>query len=83
METDKFLDNLRTPESYEQYAQNVEARNPAAAAAARAKRLRLLAAEHEADSAVVTEGLQAVYAYEGAMSRDRRRKVRASRTWQK
>ena len=77
MDNFDFLDKLLTPESCEQYARNVEARNPAAAAAARAKRLKLLAGEHEAESLVVTEGLQAVYAYQEA------RKGRANRTWQK
>jgi hypothetical protein len=78
----EFLDKLETPESCEQYAKNVESRSPEQAAAARAKRIRLLAAKHGGDEAVVQEGYQAVYAFENASSKEKNRKVRASRTWQ-
>lgn len=84
MSDDDFLDKLQTPEGCEQFALNVEARKPLAAAAARAKRFRLLAGRHDdATTEVVVQGIQAVYAYEGALSRTRKKKVRASRTWQK
>ena len=77
-----FLDNLDTPERCDQYAKNVEARLPEHAAAARVKRIRLLAEKHGGEIAVVQEGYQAVYAFENASSKEKNRKVRASRTWQ-
>ncbi len=71
-----------TPESYEQFAINVQERSPERAQAARRKAIELRAEQHGAETAAEREALEAVYAYERMLWMVRGKKVRASRTWQ-
>lgn len=74
---------LQTPEECEQLAVNVEARGkPELALEARRLAIELRAAAHGAKTAAEREALEAVYAYERAMSALKDKKTRASRTWQ-
>ena len=74
---------LTTPEECEQLAVNVEARGkPELALEARRLAIELRAAAHGAKTAAEREALEAVYAYERAMSVLKGKKTRASRTWQ-
>jgi len=79
---DEIINKLQTPESCEQFARNVETRAPERAQLARTRAIELRAAAHGGTTAVEREALEAVYAYESAMSVGRARKFRASRTWQ-
>ena len=83
METEDRVAKLKTPEECEQFARNVEARGmPALARAARRRAVELRAAAHGAASDAEREALEAVYAYEGVLSRNHRgKKIRAARTW--
>jgi hypothetical protein len=74
---------LSTPEECEQFAINVEARGkPELAIEARRLAIELRAAAHGARTTAEREALEAVYAYERAMSVLKGKKTRASRTWQ-
>lgn len=74
---------LVTPEDCENYAVNVEARGkPELAAEARKLAIERRAAAHSASTQVEKEILEAVYAYERALSVENGKKTRASRTWQ-
>ena len=79
---DETVCRLRTPEECEQFIKNVQEQYPALALEARCRAVELRAAAHGAQTAVEREALQAVYAYEEVSSAKRRRKTRASRTWQ-
>ena len=80
---DERIAKLKTPEECEQFAINVEARgNRELALCARRRAVELRALQHNANSAAEREALEAVYAYEGVLSRNGRKKIRASRTWQ-
>jgi len=76
------LSKLTTPEECEQLALNVEKRDPRLARDARRKAVELRAAAYGAKSEVEREALEAIYAYEKALSEKRGKNVRASRTWQ-
>ena len=80
---DSIRRTLATPEECEQLAVNVEARGkPELALEARRLAIELRAAAHGAKTAAEREALEAVYAYERAMSVLKSKKTRASRTWQ-
>ena len=80
---DERIAKLKTPESCEQFAKNVEKMGqPEAALAARRKAIELKAAQHGAVTDAEREALEAVYAYERVLSLKRGKNVRASRTWQ-
>ena len=79
---DEVINKLQTPDSCEQFAVNVEKRAPARAQLARVRAVVLRAAAHGAGTAVEREALEAVYAYESAMSSRKGRRFHASRTWQ-
>ena len=79
---DERVSRLRTAEECEQFAWNVESRDPELAKAARRRAVEFLAAKHGAKGAAEEEALQAVYAYERVLSKERGKTVRATRTWQ-
>ena len=74
---DERVLRLNTPQDCEQFALNVADRLPGLAVAARRRGITLQAEAHGAASAPEREALEAVYAYERALSV----KTRASRTW--
>ena len=73
---------LKTYEECEEFARLMQQRAPELAIQARRKAIELRAAAHGAKTAIEREVLQAVYAYEEALSVKRGRRTRASRTWQ-
>jgi len=77
MEIPKFS----TPESYEQYALNVQKRAPELAQEARRKAIELRAATHGAETDVEREAYEAVYAYERMLLIKHGKKVPAAYTW--
>ena len=79
---DERVTRLRTPEECEQFALNVADRLPPLAREAHRRAVELRAAAHGATSTAEREALQAVYAYEKALSAQRGKTVRAARTWQ-
>src|SRR3954465_3765017 len=79
---DETIAKIKTPEGLEQFAQNVEAKSPRHAQAARRRAVELRAAAHGATTKAEREALEAVYAYERAQSMLRGKKFHASRTWQ-
>jgi len=79
---DERVARLGTPEECEQFILNAQDSMPDLARAARRRAVELEAAKHGAKSAVEREALEAVYAYERALSKKRGKKVRATRTWQ-
>ena len=80
---DERIAKLRTPKDCETYAINVEKRGkPELARAARRRAVELRALEHNAKSAAEREAFEAVYAYERVLSENKRKKIKASRTWQ-
>lgn len=79
---DETVRRLTTPEECEQYIINVQQKYPDHALEAARKAVELRAAAHNAQTAVERESLQAVYAYEKALSSKNGRKTIASRTWQ-
>ena len=78
---DERVLRLKTPQDCEQFALNVADRLPEFAVAARRRAITLHAEAHGAASAPEREALEAVYAYERALSAKNGRKTRASRTW--
>jgi hypothetical protein len=81
---DYRVERLRTPAECEIFAKNAIARNhPELALAAHRKAIDLQVSTHETSgSAVETEGLAAVYAYEALLTRRNGKKTRATATWQ-
>ena len=79
---DERVLRLKSPEDCEQFALNVGDRLPELALAARRRAITLQAEAHGAVSEAEREALEAVYAYERALSMNHGRKTRASRTWQ-
>jgi uncharacterized protein YecA (UPF0149 family) len=73
---------LKTPESCEQYAINIQERSPENAQAARRRAVELRAEKHHATTQADLEALQAVYAYERVLSEASGQKKHANRTWQ-
>ena len=64
------IPEFRTPESYEQYAINVEPRSPEKAQEARRMAVRLRAEQRGAANEAERECLEAVFAYEWTCSRN-------------
>lgn len=79
---DDVVAKLKTPESCEQFALNVQGHSPERAKAARRRAVELRAAAHGASTAAEREALEAIYAYERVLSVNRGKKIHASRTWQ-
>ena len=79
---DETVRQLETPEECEQFIKNVQKKYPALALEARHKAVELRAAKHGVQTTVEQELLEAVYAYEEALSAKKGRKTRAARTWQ-
>ena len=71
-----------SPERYEQYALNVEAKEPEKAQEARRQAVRMRAELKGAKTAAEMECLQAVFAYEWTLFKKHGKRQRASRTWQ-
>lgn len=77
-----IISKLKTPEECAIFEKNVLQRGqPDLAVAARKRALLLRAQTHGASTDVERECLEAVYAYEGVLSRKNGRNTRASRTW--
>ena len=79
---DETVRRLTTPKECEQYIKNVQKKYPALAIEARRKAVELRAAAHNAQTPAERESLQAVCAYEEALSAKNGRRTPASRTWQ-
>jgi hypothetical protein len=81
-ELDPRIARLKTPESCEQFARNVEVRGkPELALAARRRAIELRAQAHNAKSDAEREALEAIYAYERTLFVKHKKNVRATRTW--
>ena len=78
----EILANLETPEECEQFGINVAAKYPELALQATRRAVQLRALGKGANSVIEREALEAVFAYETVLSNSRRKKVRATRTWQ-
>src|SRR5437773_2510405 len=78
---DERVERLKTPEECEQFALNVRERLPELAEAAVRKAVELRAAKHGAKTPVEREALEAVYAYERVLSKQRGWYVPATYTW--
>ena len=80
---DYRVERLRTTAECETFAKNALARHhPELALQARRKAIDLQVSTHETGSAVETDGLAAVYAYEALLSRRNGKRTRATATWQ-
>lgn len=80
---DELILKLKTPEDCEQFAINVEKRGKSdLARAARRRAVELRALKHHAKTDAEREALEAVYAYENALSQGAGKRIRATRTWQ-
>ncbi len=79
---DPFILKLDSPERCEQYARNIQVRDPKNAEIALRRAVELRAEQYHATSPAERECVQAVYAYERAMWKQRGKPVKASRTWQ-
>jgi hypothetical protein len=78
---DERVARLKTPAECDAFIKNVHAAHPKLALEARLRAVQLRAAEHGAKTQAELEALEAVYAYEAALSRRNGKKTRASRTW--
>lgn len=78
---DERVARLKTPAECDAFIKNVQAAHPKLALEARLRAVHLRAAEHGAKTQAELEALEAVYAYEAALSRRNGKKTRASRTW--
>ena len=76
------IEQIKTPERCEQYARNVEARNPEMARIARRRAVELRAQKYGGATAAERDAVRAVCAYERARTEMKGRTVHASRTWQ-
>jgi hypothetical protein len=80
---DERVARLRTAEDCGQFAKNALERNrPDLAEEARKRAVELRAEAYGAKTQVERECLEAIYAYEQVLTAKKRRKVRASTTWQ-
>ncbi len=80
---DRRVARLKTLTECENLERNaLERGNPALATEARQRAVQIRATEHGANSAVERECLEAIYAYEQVLSQGKKRRARASRTWQ-
>jgi hypothetical protein len=75
---DNIIDQLRTPEECESFAQ----RCISLAKEARRRAIELRALAHGNTNVVETELLKVLYAYEEVLTTRNKRRTRASRTWQ-
>jgi hypothetical protein len=79
---DERINRLRTPEECEIFSKNVTERGfPELAARAGRRAVQLQAAAHEVQNEAERDGLEAVYAYERALSTARRKRTRATGAW--
>jgi len=81
VDDDDPIAKLRSPEGAKQFAANVARRDPELAKRATRRGVELQALAKGASSQVELECLEAVYAYELAMSQRDGKTKRASRTW--
>jgi hypothetical protein len=75
------IPKFQTPESYEQFAINVQERSPERARKAIAMAIDLRAEQYGAESQVERESLQAIFAYERMLFIKHGKRQRASYTW--
>lgn len=82
MTDDPFdIPKFRTPESYEQFAINVQEKSPERAKEARRRAIELRAELHGAKTQVEREALEAVFAYERMLFLKHGKQQRAAYTW--
>lgn len=80
---DEVIAKFKTPESCEQFALNVEGKQPERAREARRRAIELRAQQHGATTALERESLAAIYAYERTLFKKHGRHQRAAYTWRK
>jgi hypothetical protein len=80
-DNDDPISKLSSPAGCEQFAKNVEARNPDLAKAARVRAIRMLAGAMGAKTDAERESLEAVFAYEHTLFKKHGRAIKASYTW--
>ena len=78
---DPHVAKLTTPEECEQFVINVQDKHPDLALEAKRRAVELRAELAGAKTEVEREALEALYAYEAAISERAGKKTRASRTW--
>lgn len=78
---DDPISKLSSPAGCEQFAKNVEARNPDLAKAARVRAIQMLARAMRAETDAERESLEAVFAYEHTLFKKHGRAIKASYTW--
>lgn len=79
---DYRIARLSTPEECRQFIINVEKADPALADQARRRSIELQAQHAGGTTEVEREAYEAVYAYEAVLSKQKGKRVCASRTWQ-
>jgi len=80
---DERINRLRTAEECEIFSRNVTERGyPELAARAQRRAVELQAATHDTQNEAERDALEAVYAYERILSKAKRKKTRATGTWQ-
>jgi hypothetical protein len=80
---DPTVKRLATPEECDQYIENVVERHPALASEAMRRKIQLAARLQAPVDDCEAACYAAILAYEEVMFRDRGKRVRAARTWQK
>jgi len=80
---DEVIAKFKTPESCEQFAINVEGKQPERALEARRRAVELRAQQYGANTAVELDSLAAIYAYEWTLFKKHGRHQRAAYTWRK
>src|SRR5688500_2429175 len=78
---DTEIPSFETPDSYEQFASNVEERSPERARAARKRAIELRAELYGAQTQVEREAVEAIFAYERMLWMKHGKKVKANYTW--
>lgn len=78
---DHRVARLKTPAECDAFIENVRAAHPSLALEARRRAVQLRATEYGANTQAELEALEAVYAYEAALSLQEGKKTRAGRTW--
>jgi hypothetical protein len=78
---DDEIPEFKTPESYEQFAINVQERSPERAAEARRRAVRLRAKLLGAETAAEQECLEAIFAYEWTLYKKHGKRQKAAYTW--
>lgn len=78
---DTRIARLKTAAECDAFIRNVYEKHPELALLARKRAVQLQAAQYGAESQAELESLEAVFAYEAALSKRKGRRTRAGRTW--